>query len=220
MKPRSPFIQPFERLPEELPIYPLENALLPGGELPLEFSEPKDLLMFVEVLKTDHLIGLVQPRFNNPASDIYPVGCAGRVRQYRERGDGKLNIMLTGLCRYRILEELPMKNGYRRVRADWGDFIQDYETEEVSSGEIDFFKGSLRHYFDRHNMQVDWDALDKLPIEQVVNNLVLVLNFSIDSKQQLLEAPTVLKRMELFSRLLEEKGAPIMAADQQISRVN
>lgn len=220
MKPRSPFIQPFDQLPEELPIYPLENALLPGGELPLEFSAPNDLLMFVDVLKTDQLIGLVQPQLHNPARDIYPVGCAGRVRQYRERKDGKLNIMLTGICRYRIIEELPMKNGYRRVRADWSEFGQDYATEEVSAGEIDFFKGSLRHYFDRHNMQVDWDALDKLPIEQVVNNLVLVLNFSIDSKQQLLEAPTVLQRMELFARLLEEKGAPIMSAPTEGRRVN
>ncbi|MDX2476416.1 MAG: LON peptidase substrate-binding domain-containing protein [Gammaproteobacteria bacterium] len=220
MKPKSPFTQPYEKLPKELPIYPLENALLPGGELPLTIDEPNYLAMFLDVLKTDQLIGMVQPQENNPDSDIYHIGCAGRIRQYRERKDGKLNIMLTGICRYKIIEELPMKNGYRRVMADWSDFKQDYETEEVAIQKIDFFKASLRNYFDRHTMQVDWKVLDELPIEQVVNNLVLILNLSVPGKQRLLEAPTVADRLELFSQLLEEIPAPIAGVKHEGSRVN
>lgn len=220
MKPRSPFIQPFEKLPKELPIYPLENALLPGGELPLTIDEPHYLAMFLDVLKTDQLIGMVQPRENNPASDIYQTGCAGRIRQYRERKDGKLNIMLTGICRYKIIEELPMEKGYRRALVDWSAFRQDYDTEEVSAERIGFFMASLRTYFDRHAMQVDWKVLDELPIEQVVNNLVLILNLNIPSKQRLLEAPTVVDRLELFAALLEEIPAPIVAAEQAGNRVN
>ena len=220
MKPKSPFTQPYEKLPRELPIYPLENALLPGGELPLTIDEPHYLAMFLDVLKTDQLIGMVQPQENNADSDIYHIGCAGRIRQYRERKDGKLNIMLTGICRYKIIEELPMKNGYRRVMADWSDFKQDYETEEVAAEKIDFFKASLRHYFDRHRMQVDWKVLDELPIEQVVNNLVLILNLSVPGKQQLLEAPTVANRLALFSQLLEEIPAPIVGAQNEGSLVN
>ena len=193
MKPRSPFTQPFDKLPRELPIYPLENALLPGGELPLTLVAPNELAMFLDVLKADQLVGMVQPLSNDPAGDIYAVGCAGRIRQYRERTDGKLNIMLTGICRYKIVEELPMKNGYRRVIADWSDYRQDYETEHVEPHKAEYFKASLRNYFEQHAMQVDWQVLDKLPIEQVVNNLVLILNLDVDSKQQLLEAPTVLQ---------------------------
>ena len=220
MKPKSPFTQPYEKLPIELPIYPLENALLPGGELPLTIDEPNYLAMFLDVLKTDQLIGMVQPQENNPDSDIYNIGCAGRIRQYRERKDGKLNIMLTGICRYKIRKELPMKNGYRRVSADWSDFKQDYETEEVAAQKIDFFKASLRHYFERHMMQVDWNVLDKLPIEQVVNNLVLILNFNIQSKQRLLEAPTVVDRLELFAEMLEGKAAPILSSQLEGNRIN
>mgnify|MGYP001820490292 FL=1 len=214
MKPKSPFTQPYENLPQELPIYPLENALLPGGELPLTIDEANYLAMFLDVLKTDQLIGMVQPQDNNPHNDIYQTGCAGRIRQYRERTDGKLNIMLTGICRYKIIKELPMKNGYRRVMADWSDFEQDYQTEEVPAQKIDHFKASLRNYFDRHMMQVDWKVLDELPIEQVVNNLVLILNLSIDSKQRLLESPTVVDRLQLFSQLLEEIPAPITGSKQ------
>ncbi len=220
MKPKSPFIQPFNELPRELPIYPLENALLPGGELPLTLSKPADLAMFLDVLKTNQLIGMVQPKTSHPEGDIYPIGCTGRIRQYRERKDGQLNIMLTGVCRYKIIQEFPMQKGYRRARVDWGEFKMDYETEQVDPQKIDVFMTSLRHYFERHKMQVDWKVLNQLHIEQVVNNLVLILNFSIDSKQKLLESPTVTDRLELFSTLLEEKAAPISVAQNEGNRVN
>ena len=220
MKPVSPFIQAFDRLPEQLPIYPLENALLPGGELPLELSEPGDLALFLHALKSDQLIGMVQPQRNNPEQRIYQTGCAGRIRQYRERNDGRLNIMLTGVCRYRIVKEERHEVGYTIARVDWSEFENDFEVENVGSRIIDDFKETLRNYFDRHNMQVDWKVLDKLPIEQVVNNLVLVINLDIDSKQRLLESPTVEQRLGLFSRLLENKVDPILAPAPESKHVN
>lgn len=220
MKPKSPFIQPYDALPGELPLFPLENALLPGGELPLELALPHDLAMFFDALKTDQLIGMVQPRDHKQPCTIYNIGCAGRIRQYRERKDGRLNIMLTGVCRYKIIEELPATNGYRRARVDWRDFKQDYETEEVAPERVAFFKDSLRSYFDQHKMQVDWNVLDKLPIEQVANNLVLVMNLDIESKQRLLESPTLIERLALFSELLEQKPAPITAASAESNRLN
>jgi len=220
MKPKSPFTQSFEKLPEELPLYPLENALLPGGQLPLELAGPEQLAMFFDVLKTDQLIGMVQPRDNNPERGIYQTGCAGRIRQYRERSDGRLNIMMAGICRYRIVEELPAKNGYRIARVDWSDFSNDYETEFVDPLKINKFKQTLRHYFDRHNMQVDWKVLDKLHIEEVVNNLVLIINLDIESKQRLLESPTVVQRLALSSQLLEEVPDPILASAPEGKRVN
>lgn len=211
MKPKSPFTQTFDQLPEQLPLYPLENALLPGGELPLEISEPGALALFMKALKTDQLIGMVQPQRNNPEWNTYRTGCAGRIRQYRERKDGRLNVMLTGICRYKIIEKEPQKEGYTLARVDWRDFEHDYQTEDVESTDIESFQATLRHYFDRHNMQVDWEVLDKLPIEQVANNLILVLSLDVDSKQQLLESPTVKQRLALFSKLLENKADPILA---------
>ena len=212
MKPRYPLIQPFDKLPGQLPIYTLENALLPGGELPLELFEPADLALFLGALKTDQLIGMVQPRHNNPEQRTYQTGCAGRIRQYRERKDGRLNVMLTGVCRYRIVEELPHEDGYTLARVDWSGFENDYETEAVESTVIDTFKQNLRDYFNRNKMQVDWKVLDKLPIEQLVNNLVLVLNLDIDTKQWLLESPTVSHRLELFSNLIDEKALPMQSS--------
>ena len=220
MKPKYPLTQTFDNLPEQLPLYSLENALLPGGELPLELSEPDDLALFFKALKTDQLVGMVQPQRNNPESNIYQKGCAGRIRQYRERKDGRLNVMLTGVCRYRIIEELPQKEGYTMARVDWSDFQNDYEDEHVGTPLIEHFKKTLRNYFDTHNMQVDWKVLDNSPIEEVANNLILVINLDTESKQRLLEAATVTQRLELFSELLGNMAAPIVASTSQSNQVN
>ena len=220
MKPKYPLIQTFERLPAQLPIYALENALLPGGELPLELAKPDDLALFLYALRTDQLIGMVQPRRGDSERKTYRIGCAGRIRQYRERKDGRLNIMLTGVCRYRIVDEARQTDGYTIATVAWDGFENDYETEDVGADAIEDFKKTLRNYFDRHNMQVDWQVLDKLPVEQLVNNLVLVINFDIASKQRLLESRTVAQRMALFSEFLVGKVDPIIASSPKSRFVN
>lgn len=203
MQPKSPFTQPFEKLPDTIPVYPLDNALLPGGELPLEVFEPRYLNLVRDAMKTHQLIGMIQPK--DPASEtaLYDIGCAGRIRQYRERKSGRIDVMLSGICRYRILEEIPSTRGYRLVRPDWSDYSQDYETEMVDSARVERFKQTLRSYFDRNDMKVDWDVLQKLDIEEVVNNLVLILKLSTGDKQLLLEAPSVNHRLDVFASLLE-----------------
>lgn len=215
MKPRYPLTQAFDKLPEQLPIHILENALLPGGELPLELSTPVELALCLGAIKTDQLIGMIQPQRNNPDRATYQVGCAGRIRQYRERKDGRLNVMLTGVCRYKIVDECHHEGGYTIARVDWSGFENDYETEDVDATSVGGFKQNLKYYFDRNNMQVDWKILDKLPIEHLVNNLVLVLNLDIDVKQRLLEASTVSQRLELFSSLIGTKVVPIRSHSRE-----
>jgi Lon protease-like protein len=211
MEPRYPFIQPFSKLPEQLPLYTLENALLPGGELPLELSTPDELALFFHALKSDQLVGMIQPNRKQANDSIYQIGCAGRIRQYRERKDGRMNVMLTGVCRYKIIETLHTRDGITLASIDWTDFENDYKKEFVDPREINNFKFDLRRYFDQHHMQIDWNLLDSLPIEQIVNNLVLIINFDVEHKQQLLESPTVSTRMTLFSRLISAQPDPILA---------
>lgn len=219
MKPKTPFIQPFSKLPQQLPLYKVENALLPGGQLPLELSEPKDLALFFRSLKTDQLIGMIQPRADGPDGDVYTTGCAGRIRQYRERKDGRLNVMLVGVCRYRVTGISLEEEGYSLATVDWTGFENDYEDEQIEQQEVDAFKSKLRLYFDTHRMQVDWKVLDEQPTEDLVNNLILVLNFNLESKQKLLESLTVTQRMQLFSTLLENKE-PIRPATPDSTAVN
>lgn len=219
MKPRSPFFQPFEALPDTLPIYTLENALLPGGELPLELASPAEVALFIHALRHDQLVGMLQPKAGAPGQ-TYSTGCAGRIRQYRERKDGRLNVMLTGICRYRVVEQSPQPDGFTVARVDWTGFANDYDVETVERPITKVFEDSLRSYFKRHNMQADWETLKTLPIEQVLNNLILILNMSLADKQQLLESPTVTTRLQLFSQLLDAKTDPIIAQAPESSLVN
>ncbi|MCG7966016.1 MAG: LON peptidase substrate-binding domain-containing protein [Candidatus Thiodiazotropha taylori] len=219
MKPKYPFTQNFDDLPDQIPIFSYRNALLPGGELPLEISKPDELLLFFKALRSDQLIGIVQP---NKQADLktYQIGCAGRIRQYRERKDGRLNVMLTGVCRFRIIDEPHQSDSGEMARVNWRDFANDYLNEEVEKSLADQFKQQLRLYFDRHNMQVDWKVLSENPIEQVVNNLVLVVNLDVNSKQLLLESPTVTERLKVFTQLLEEKEDPAVITPQHSGVLN
>jgi Lon protease-like protein len=203
MLPKSPFTQPFEKLPQTLPVFPLDNALLPGGELPLEFFEPRYLNLVADAMGSDQLIGMVQPRDDRETPALFDVGCAGRIRQYRERKSGRIDVMLSGVCRYRIVEEIRTTRGYRLVRADWSDYAHDYDAERVDPDRISAFNEALRSYFERNNMAFDWNVMHKLEIEEVVNNLVLILKLSTGDKQRLLESPTLNDRLDVFRRLLE-----------------
>lgn len=210
MQPKSPFTQPFEKLPETLPIYPLDNALLPGGELPLEIFEPRYLNLINDSIKSHQLIGMVQPIDDRPEPALHDVGCAGRIRQYRERKSGRIDVMLSGVCRYRIIEELSTMRGYRLIRPDWSRYSHDYDVEMIDPEKVLQFNRSLRAYFDRNDIEVDWDLLQKLEVEEVVSNLVLILKLASDEKQLLLESPTVNQRLDAFKSILEPKNETVV----------
>lgn len=209
MKPKSPFTQSFSELPGELPLYVLNNALLPGGELPLELSRQGDLAMCLDALKSDQLLGIVQRRGVGGDDSSYRTGCAGRIRQYRERKDGSLNLMLSGICRFRVEDVVITASGFRKASVDWRGFENDMQTLDVDRQGIDSFEASLRRYFASHNMQVDWKTLNGRHIEEVVNNLVLVINLDAAEKQRLLESPSLSERMTAFAGMLDAKTNPI-----------
>ncbi|HVG82668.1 MAG TPA: LON peptidase substrate-binding domain-containing protein, partial [Methylomirabilota bacterium] len=132
---RGPFLPRFEDLPQTLPIFPLSGVLLlPRGKLPLNIFEPRYLAMTEEALKSDRLIGMVQPMEEGAAGDqppVFPIGCAGRITQFAETEDRRYLITLTGICRFRIERELPLFCGYRRVAPDLSEFQADFEPEST-----------------------------------------------------------------------------------------
>ena len=120
MKPHSPFMQAYDQLPDTLPVFPLPNAvILPGGYLPLNIFEPRYLNMLEDAMASHRLIGMIQPRDDNTQPALYQFGCAGRISRYEETRDGCLEIMLSGLCRYEIKQEITTTRGYRLIIPDW-----------------------------------------------------------------------------------------------------
>ena len=186
--PESP-----DELPAQLPIFPLTGAtLLPGTQLPLNVFEPRYLSMVLDALGDDRYIGMVQPdpsRSEEEPVPTYEVGCAGRIVAFNETPDGRLLISLQGVCRFRLSSELPLLRGYRRVEADWEPFGRDLVADARFQLDRESMREALSQYLEINGIRVDWDALDKMPDNRVVDFLSMHLPLEPEEKQALLEAP-------------------------------
>jgi hypothetical protein len=193
---------------ETLPIFPLAGVLLlPRGRLPLNIFEPRYLAMTRDALAGDRLIGMVQPSDpNQPAAGnppVYPTGCAGRITAFSETDDGRCLITLTGLCRFRIREELPLLDGYRRVVPQWDEFARDLRTPRVAGFDRERLIRGLQAYFDHHQIKAEWDTIRAVPGEQLVTSIAMVCPFEPSEKQALLEAPDLEERARLLTAIVE-----------------
>lgn len=193
-------------LPDILPVFPLTGVLLlPRGRLPLNIFEPRYLAMFRDAMGGERLVGMVQPsdppiRDLNPA--IYPLGCAGRITSFSETDDGRFLITLTGVSRFRVKEELPLLSGYRRVVAEWDDFADDLNPDEVGFDRARLTQG-LRTFFTQRQVQADWSAIDQAPGEHLVTSIAMMCPFAPNEKQALLEARDLSERAALLTALIE-----------------
>jgi Lon protease-like protein len=197
----TPFINKFETLPDNLPIFPLGGVLLlPRGVLPLNIFEPRYIAMVDEAMRSHRLIGMIQPREDGA---LYKVGCAGRISSYHETSDGRYEIVLTGVCRFTISDELPQVDGYRRARIAWDDFKDDLEP----IGCLDMDRGKLnallKDYFEHNGLTCSWEAVEGASDEKLMTCLAMICPFEPHEKQALLEAPCCRERAKLFMTLLE-----------------
>ncbi|MBI1197293.1 MAG: peptidase S16 [Phenylobacterium sp.] len=195
-------------LPQLIPVFPLDGALLlPGGELPLQIFEPRYLNMVDDAMAGDRVIGMVQTRGGEPARpNLSPVGCLGRITSYAETSDGRYLITLTGLCRFETGEELDLRMPYRQVRASYGRFADDLardELAEVSEAARSRFANALKRYLNRRELDIDWDTAKAAPLEALVNSLCMGLPFDPSEKQAFIEAPDLVGRFEILTTLLE-----------------
>jgi Lon protease-like protein len=206
-------------LPEVLPIFPLVGVLLlPRARLPLNIFEPRYLAMTRDALGGERLIGMIQPRdppgehsiggMNPP---VYPVGCAGRVTQFAETDDGRFLITLTGVSRFRIVEELPLLSGYRRVIPDWTPFAADREIPDAPQFDRARHVRGLQSIFGQRQLSADWSAIDTAPAEQLIASIAMACPFAPSEKQALLEAADLEQRATLLTGLVE------MAAIQPVT---
>jgi Lon protease-like protein len=193
-------------LPQVLAVFPLPGVLLlPFGRLPLNIFEPRYLAMTRDALAGDRLIGMVQPADpdstdRNPP--LYRVGCAGRITSFTETDDNRFLITLTGLCRFEIADELPLKDGYRRVHVDWSRFAGDMRTIDAAKVPRARLMPALREYFRVHGIRADWKSIEAAPGDMLLTSLAMVCPFDAPEKQALLETDGIAERAELMISLL------------------
>lgn len=196
-------------LPDALPIFPLTGALLmPGAQLPLNIFEPRYLRMIDDALAGARTIGMIQPRgeaADHPA--LYDVGCAGRITAFTETGDGRYLITLTGVRRFRLVDEIDTGAPYRTARADWSAFEVDAHGDP-SASEVDreLLLEIMQDYLDAEGLKADWDAAAEAPVDALIVSLAMGCPFAPNEKQALLEAKTVADQAECLMALMEMSG--------------
>jgi hypothetical protein len=201
-----------ESLPPRFPVFPLRGCLLlPGGNLPLNIFEPRYLAMVRDAMRTDRVIGMVQPRHESdrePLPALFRTGCAGRISSFDEAEDGRYLITLTGLCRFDIARELAVSTPYRQVEADYGPWRCDLQPC-APPGEM---KGALlavlRQYLTRHGIVAEWPTLEKAPLRVLITSLAMICPFAASEKQALLEAADLERQGRLLVALMRMEAAP------------
>ncbi len=214
VKSRSSFEPGFADLPRSMAIFPLTGALLvPGGRMPLNIFEPRYLAMTRHALaQPDRLIGMVQPkqrgieRKSDPdfQPDVEQVGCAGRIIAFEETDDGRYQITLSGLVRFKIRNELPRSaGGFRLVEPDFAPFAGDIVQGDYTLAGRARFIATLKGYFETRSATVDWKAIDAMADRQLVISLAMLCPFSPDEKQALLECRDLVQLGEMLLALFE-----------------
>ena len=198
-------MQTFEHLPETLPIFPLNNAVvMPGGHLPLNIFEPRYLNMLQDSMKSHHMIGMIQPLDKNQDTELYNIGCAARITRYEETNDGRIEVSLTGLCRFEIQEEIETTRGYRLIVPNWSKFAIDFEDHKEFDKTVDnAFLGALQSYFNQTEMRLDWKVLEKLSSKNLFNALFYFIELTDADKQMLLEIDSLEQRIKALSAILD-----------------
>ncbi len=215
---RSPFLPGFADLPPEIPIFPLSGAVvMPGVQLPLNVFEPRYLSMVADALAGAHLIGMIQPTSEtalDEVPEIHRIGCAGRITSYSETLDGRVVLVLTGVCRFQVRAELPDRHGYRLVAADWERFAADCHGETQTIGDRNGFLGSLKSYCTLRGVEVPWDDVKKMQDGDLVNLLCAHLPLSPEDKQALIETIPTDERARLMRGLMDMASASSMDANE------
>ena len=208
-----------DELPSVFPVFPLAGALLlPRGDLPLNVFEPRYMTMMDDALKSHRIVGMIQPDpeagMQSGAPALFSVGCVGRITQFAETGDGRYLITLTGIARFKIVEELAGTTPYRQCRADFSPFFVDFSPRAGEDQvDRDGVLRTLRDFAETNNLQIDWDSIHNAPNEALVNALSMMSPCSPREKQALLEARDLKGRADVLVAITEielarGKGAP------------
>lgn len=198
-------------LPSIINVFPLTGVLLlPRGQLPLNVFEPRYLALIDAALSGDRLIGLIQPTQNEDKvlkPTLATIGCAGRLTGFRENDDGRYLVTVTGVCRFRLTEELVTDTPYRRVAANFAPFVADLAAADESDFPRDRLLTALKDYLTSRDLKADWKSVLSAPPETLVNALAMLCPFEPAEKQALLEAPSWPERVDTLIALLEMANA-------------
>lgn len=190
--------------PTRLSIFPLPGAILfPGLQLPLHIFEPRYRALVGDALVRDRRIAMIQPQKPVEGAPLYTVGCVGRIGEIEAMDDGRYNLILEGYSRFKVVRELDVTTAFRQVEAE---LIDDDEDETLSHAQRGGFEREARHFAHVQGYSVDWDSVERLDDQSLINGVSQIAPFDPASKQALLEANSLTERCELLVQLMQFFG--------------
>ena len=195
--------------PNKIPIFPLSNFIIfPNTTVPLNIFEPRYIQMVDDCMKGNRLIGIVQPKKTGELKkpNLYEVGCVGKITSFNETEDGRYLIVLNGVCRYKIVEELKNDKLFRECKINFNNYVDDLNEnikEEIKFSDIESVLNDLKILFKKQGYLINWKDIEKQTIDQTINTLSMASPFSLEEKQMLLETNTLYERNKKLKEILK-----------------
>ena len=198
-----------EDLPNKISIFPLSNFIIfPRTTVPLNIFEPRYIEMINDSIKTNKLIGMIQPKGNETNSEnnpiLHEIGCLGKITSFKETDDGRYLLDLKGLIRFRIIKETKQIKAYRECEIKYENYFHDLsnEKEELKFSDLELIFKDLKTLFEKRGFIINWKALEKQSLDETINALAMASPFSLEEKQVLLEAKNLNTRKTKISEIL------------------
>ena len=198
-----------KNFPKIIPIFPLSNFIIfPNTTVPLNIFEPRYIDMVNDSMKSDKLIGMIQPKNSkdkNGIPELHDVGCLGKITSFRETEDGRYLIELKGKIRFQTINELNTDKKYRSVEVDYNNYLNDLsdEKESLNFSDLELIFKDLKSLFEKRGFIINWKALEKQSLNETINALAMASPFTLEEKQILLEAKNLDVRKNKIAEILK-----------------
>ncbi|MDC3126500.1 LON peptidase substrate-binding domain-containing protein [Candidatus Pelagibacter sp.] len=197
-----------EDLPNHIPVFPLSNFIIfPKASVPLNIFEPRYIDMINDSMKSNKMIGMIQPKNalnSDNVPELHEIGCLGKITSFNETDDGRYLIELKGIIRFRNIEELKTEKKYRVLNVNYEEFIQDLkgEKEDLKFSDLELIFKDLKSLFEKRGFIINWKALEKQSLDETINALAMASPFSLEEKQVLLETKNLDLRKNKIAEIL------------------
>ena len=194
-------------LPKTIPVFPLSNFIMfPGTTVPLNIFEPRYLQMVNDSMKKHRMIGMIQPKKSGilKKPDLHEIGCIGKITSFNETEDGRILIILNGICRFQIIGEVNNDNLYRECEVKYEDFFEDLieKKNQIKFSDLKLIFQNLKGLFKKQGYEINWKEIEKQSLDQTINTLSMASPFSLEEKQVLLESKDLNIRKEKLEEIL------------------
>ena len=198
-----------EDLPKKLAVFPLSNFIIfPKTTVPLNIFEPRYIDMINDSMKSNKLVGMIQPKLTREINDNIPqlheIGCMGKIINFRETKDSRFLIELKGLIRFKITNEISSYKKYRECEINFENYYEDLENkkEEIKFSDLELIFKDLKSLFEKRGFIINWKELEKQSLDETLNALAMASPFSLEEKQVLLEAENLSIRKNKIAEIL------------------